>query len=120
MGVAVTLDDFGTGYASLTHLRELPVDGIKLDRGFLEQQGRPLAHGADVAIIRAVAALGRAMGVNVTAEGVETEAQLTQVIEAGCDSVQGFLVSRPVAPAFVQDAVRKASNVLDRFRVGRR
>lgn len=120
MGVAVTLDDFGTGYASLTHLRELPVDGIKLDRGFLEHSGRPAALGADAAILRAVAALGRALGVTVTAEGVETEAQLTQVIEAGCDTVQGFLVSQPVAPAFVQDAVRKASTVLDRFRVGRR
>ena len=120
MGVVVTLDDFGTGYASLTHLRELPVDSIKLDRGFLEQQGNPLAPGADLAILKAVAALGRALGVSVTAEGVETEAQLKQVVEAGCDSVQGFLVSQPVAPAFVQDAVRKASTVLDRFRVGRR
>lgn len=120
MGVAVTLDDFGTGYASLTHLRELPVDAIKLDRGFLEQQGKPLAPGADLAILRAVAALGRALGVSVTAEGVETESQLQQVVEAGCDSVQGFLVSQPVAPAFVQDSVRKASSVLDGFRVGRR
>lgn len=120
MGVAVTLDDFGTGYASLTHLRELPVDAIKLDRGFLQQQDKLLAPGADLAILKAVAALGRALGVSVTAEGVETEAQLRQVIEAGCDSVQGFLVSQPVAPAFVQDAVRKSSTVLDRFKVGRR
>jgi len=120
MGVTVTLDDFGTGYASLTHLRELPVDAIKLDRGFLEQQGKPLTQGADLAILKAVAALGRALGVSVTAEGVETEAQLLQVVEAGCDSVQGFLVSRPVAPAFVQDAARKASGVLDALRVGRR
>jgi len=120
LGVTVTLDDFGTGYASLTHLRELPVDAIKLDRGFLEQQGKPLSSEADLAILKAVAALGRALGVSVTAEGVETAAQLKQVVEAGCDSVQGFLLSQPVAPAFVQDAARKASSVLDSFRVGRR
>src|SRR5690606_2724680 len=77
-------------------------------------------HGGELAILKAVAALGKAIGVEVTAEGVETEEQLRQVIAAGCDSVQGFLVSQPVAPALIQDAARLGGAVLDRVRASRR
>ncbi len=113
VGVHVILDDFGTGHASLAHLRELPVDAIKLDRGFLATE---TAKGGvtDNAILEAVATLGRALGVPVTAEGVETEAQLRAVIAAGCHAVQGHLISRPVAAAAVQDAARRASLAFDR------
>lgn len=127
IGVLVTLDDFGTGYASLAHLRELPIDALKLDQRFLERIGRddgaaaqPPPHpdhppkntaerraGVDVAILRAVATLGRALGVPITAEGVETPEQLIQVRDAGCDAAQGFLLSRP-EPA---DALAKAVGV---------
>ncbi len=120
VGVKVTLDDFGTGYASLAHLHELPVDAIKLDRAFLEQAPGYAGQGSELAILKAVAALGKAIGVEVTAEGVETEEQLHQVIEAGCDSVQGFLVCQPVAPALVQDAARRGLAVLERARASRR
>ncbi len=117
LGVKVTLDDFGTGYASLAHLQELPVDAIKLDRAFLEQGHARQAAGGELAILKAVAALGKALGVEVTAEGVETEEQLHQVVEAGCDSVQGYLVCQPVAAALVNDAARKGMSVLERARV---
>ncbi len=120
LDVKVALDDFGTGYASLAHLQELPVDAIKLDRAFLEQ-GQPRQQAtSELAILKAVAALGKALGVEVTAEGVETEEQLRHVIEAGCDSVQGFLVCQPVAAEMVKDAARKGVAVLERVRVGRR
>src|SRR5690606_11082437 len=66
LGVKVALDDFGTGYASLAHLQELPVDAIKLDRAFLEQGQARAAAGGELAILKAVAALGRALGVEVT------------------------------------------------------
>src|SRR5690606_29020044 len=117
LGVKVALDDFGTGYASLAHLQELPVDAIKLDRAFLEQGQARAAAGGELAILKAVAALGRALGVEVTAEGVETEEQLHHVIEADCDSVQGYLVCQPVAAGMVQDAARKGMGVLERARV---
>src|SRR5690606_714589 len=120
LGVKVALDDFGTGYASLAHLQDLPVDAIKLDRAFLEQGPERQSAGGELAILKAVAALGRALGVEVTAEGVETEEQLRHVIEAGCDSVQGFLVSQPVAAAMVQEAATKGRAVLERARAGHR
>jgi len=120
LGVKVSLDDFGTGYASLAHLHELPVDAMKLDRAFLDTAPGRSGHGGELAILKAVAALGKAIGVEVTAEGVETEEQLRQVIAAGCDSVQGFLVSQPVAPALIQDAARLGGAVLDRVRASRR
>lgn len=133
IGVLVTLDDFGTGYASLAHLRELPIDALKLDQRFLERIGSgsaddaaPAPHpdhpakntaerraGVDIAILRAVAALGRALGVPVTAEGVETLAQLQQVRDAGCDAAQGFLLGRPrPADAVAQTVAAAARTVL--------
>ncbi|HZJ10955.1 MAG TPA: bifunctional diguanylate cyclase/phosphodiesterase [Trueperaceae bacterium] len=119
-GVTITLDDFGTGYATLAHLRQLPIDAIKLDRAFLDKDAKLTAGGAtrdlaDSAILTAVAALGRAIGVAVTAEGVETEVHLADISEAGCDFVQGYLISRPVGPASVQDAVRTGSQTLERL-----
>jgi diguanylate cyclase (GGDEF)-like protein len=91
-GVRLSLDDFGTGYSSLSYLRTFPIDKIKIDRSFVmeaEEQGNALA------IIRAVADLGHALGLTICAEGVESEAQLTQVRSEGCTEIQGFLISRP-------------------------
>lgn len=113
LGVHVILDDFGTGHASLAHLRELPVDAIKLDRSFLAPDAA--SEGVqEHAILEAVASLGRALGVPVTAEGVETDEQLRAVINAGCHAVQGFLISPPVGAAAVQDAARRGSLAFDR------
>lgn len=93
MGFAIALDDFGTGYASLTHLRDLPIDTIKLDRSFIVEMNRSLA---DRAIVRAVIGLGHDLGMRVLAEGIEIRAQLDAVVELGCDLGQGYLFGRPM------------------------
>jgi EAL domain-containing protein (putative c-di-GMP-specific phosphodiesterase class I) len=92
-GVRVALDDFGTGYASLVHLREIPVDVLKIDRSFIDALRND--DGASEEIVRAVLALGRGLNKEVIAEGVETAAQLARLRELGCDYAQGFLLGRP-------------------------
>ena len=94
-GVSVVFDDFGRGYASLTHLRELPVDAIKLDGSFISRIGQD---AATPAIIQAIVALAHALGVKVVAEGVETQAQAAFLKAIRCDFMQGFLYGR-AAPA---------------------
>jgi diguanylate cyclase (GGDEF)-like protein len=93
LGVAIVLDDFGTGYASLTYVRMFPFDRIKIDRSFIQNMTQD---AASAAIVSAVASLGRNLDIVTTAEGVETREQLELVRAAGCQSVQGYLFSRPV------------------------
>ncbi len=93
LGVKLSLDDFGTGYSSLTHLRELPVDQVKIDRSFVAHM---CEQGADSAIIASTLHLTQALGLQAVAEGVEDEQTWTALIEAGCQLVQGYLLSRPV------------------------
>jgi diguanylate cyclase (GGDEF)-like protein len=93
-GIRIALDDFGTGYASLTHLQQFPVDIIKIDQSFVHGIGR--SEGG-VAIIRAIVDLARASGMQVTAEGVETAEQNQFLTKAGCNALQGFLLSTPVS-----------------------
>ena len=92
-GVRVALDDFGTGYASLVHLKEIPVDVLKIDRSFID--GLLKDDGASEEIVRAVLALGQGLKKDVIAEGVENIAQLTRLRELGCSYAQGFLLGRP-------------------------
>jgi diguanylate cyclase (GGDEF)-like protein/PAS domain S-box-containing protein len=99
-GIAVDLDDFGTGYASLTHLRRLPVDRIKIDRGFVADIG---IDPSDEAIVAAMIRLARSLGLACIAEGVETEAQLAWLAAQGCDEVQGFLFARPMEEAEAEE-----------------
>jgi diguanylate cyclase (GGDEF)-like protein len=92
-GVRIALDDFGTGYSSLSYLRRFEVDKIKIDRSFIKQLG----HRADsAAIVTAVVTLGHAMGLSVTAEGVETSEQSDFLAAVGCNALQGYLFSRAV------------------------
>ena len=92
-GLKIALDDFGTGYSSLSYLRKFEVDKIKIDRSFVQHLG----HTVDsAAIIHAVVTLGHAMGLTVTAEGVETGDQQRFLKLAGCNQMQGYLFSRPV------------------------
>ena len=95
LGVRVALDDFGTGYSSLAYLTQLPLDVIKIDRSFVAGLHDS---AASLAIVRAVVGLAQGLGIAVTAEGIEREDQLAELIELGCDRGQGFLFSRP-APA---------------------
>ncbi len=93
LGVRVAIDDFGTGYSSLRYLRELPVDAIKLDRSFVH--GLESSAGA-LAIVEGITALAHAIGLAVTAEGIETEGQLAHLQAIGCDRGQGFLLGKPM------------------------
>lgn len=91
-GLKLSLDDFGTGYAALTHLKNLPMDELKIDKSFIQNLGQD---SGDEAIIRAAVDLAHSFGMNVVAEGVETQEQLQSVFLLGCDQVQGNLFGRP-------------------------
>ena len=92
LGVRVSLDDFGTGFSSLSYLRSFPFDKIKIDRSFVREVAAS-ANGA--AIVRAIASLGASLGMETTAEGVETEEQLDLIRREGCTEAQGFYFSPP-------------------------
>jgi EAL domain-containing protein (putative c-di-GMP-specific phosphodiesterase class I) len=92
LGVRIALDDFGSGYSSLGYLQRFPFDKLKVDRSFVT----PLGRSANAAVIvQAIVALGRALGVSIVVEGVETEEQRVLLRLAGCDEMQGFLFARP-------------------------
>ncbi len=92
LGVGVSLDDYGTGLASLSYLRSLPVDELKIDRSFV---ARMVEDPASALIVRSTVDLAHGLGLHVVAEGVEDEATLAALDAAGCDLVQGYLLGRP-------------------------
>ena len=96
LGMRVSVDDFGTGYSSLAHLKELPIDGMKIDRSFV----RDLPHQrGSVAIARAVVQMAQGLSLTVVAEGVENEEQRRFLVDHGCDVLQGELISLPLPAA---------------------
>ena len=93
LGVRLNMDDFGTGYSSLGYLRTYPFDSIKIDKRFVQSLGKS---DSDRSVVQAIINLGNAMGMTVTAEGVETQEQLALLSDDQCHEVQGFLLSKPV------------------------
>lgn len=98
-GMTVSLDDFGTGYSSLSYLQRLPIDKLKLDKSMVEGVGQLKA----TAVIQAVCALSRALGIKVLAEGVETAEQVAMLRTLGCHQYQGFYFSRAVSGDAIDD-----------------
>jgi EAL domain-containing protein (putative c-di-GMP-specific phosphodiesterase class I) len=95
MGVQCSIDDFGTGYCGLSHLTRFPLDRLKIDKSFVDQI---TTAEADAAVVAAIIAMGHSLGLEVVAEGVETDEQLAYLIACGCDQVQGFIFSAPMPP----------------------
>lgn len=104
LGVRISMDDFGTGYSSLSYLRKFPFDKIKIDRAFVSELDR---NPDDAAIVRAVVAMGRSLGMVTLAEGIESAAQLERLCLEGCEQAQGYHLGRPMPEARVRQLLRE-------------
>lgn len=111
MGFRVALDDFGTGYSSLYNIRKFALDCLKIDSSFIEGMGR---ERESAAIVHSIIHLGRALGLEIVAEGVESEAQVQALRVAGCSHLQGHYLSMPVESDVTVELARRGSFLLDR------
>jgi EAL domain-containing protein (putative c-di-GMP-specific phosphodiesterase class I) len=112
LGVKIAMDDFGTGYSSLSYLRSFPFDKVKIDQSFI----RDLDSKADSSVIvGAIIGLCKSLGMRVTAEGVETQAQLDFLQWQGCNEAQGYYFSKPVPSAHVERVIAKWAGGSDLF-----
>jgi diguanylate cyclase len=105
LGVSLALDDFGTGYSSMAYLKELPVDELKIDRSFVSQMA---TSPSDATIVRSTIDLGHNLGLRVVAEGVETQDAWEKLAALGCDTAQGYLLSRPMPASDLERWLRHA------------
>jgi diguanylate cyclase (GGDEF)-like protein len=110
LGVRLAMDDFGTGYSSLSYLHRFPIDVLKIDRSFVSRLGGAQAH---LAIVEAIIALARGLDMGVTAEGIETEEQLTQLCALGCDHGQGYYFARPLSAEAASELLRRQTRSSD-------
>lgn len=99
LGIKISIDDFGTGYSSLSHLSTLPIDSLKIDRSFVSLM---LPGSKESEIVRAIVSLAGALGTSVVAEGIETESQMLQLRDLGCEFGQGYYYARPLEPEQVE------------------
>jgi diguanylate cyclase (GGDEF)-like protein len=106
LGVRIAIDDFGTGYASLGSLRQLPIDVIKIDRSLVQGMTE---NQEDATLVRMAIDTGHHLGLEVVAEGVETESTLRRLEALGCDTLQGFLLGRPQAASLIPEQLRSDS-----------
>jgi diguanylate cyclase (GGDEF)-like protein len=104
MGVRLAIDDFGTGYSSLAQIKNFPIDTLKVDRSFIRSIPKDTEYRA---ITEAIIAMGKTLGLNVVAEGVETVEQMNFLKEHSCDEMQGFYFSKPIMPEQFADLLRK-------------
>ncbi len=108
-GIRLAIDDFGTGYSSMSLMKQFPIDTIKIDRSFV----RDLPDDSeDKAIAQAIISMGKALGMTVVAEGVETAEQQTFLRDHACDEMQGFLFSKPLPPQQMAELLRSAPLVV--------
>jgi EAL domain-containing protein (putative c-di-GMP-specific phosphodiesterase class I) len=107
--VSIAIDDFGTGHSNLARLRQLPVDKIKIDGAFIAGLGRD---STAETVVRAIIALGRGLGLQVAAEGVEQQVQLDFLRAEGCDVAQGYLLGRPMASAQIATLLNDSSALI--------
>ena len=108
MGIKLAVDDFGTGYSGLSALKAAPIDAVKIDRSFVAGLGRD---ADDAAIVRAIVAMTRALGLSTIAEGIETTEQLAALRAVGCDRGQGYLFARPVPPDQIDALLRSGASL---------
>jgi EAL domain-containing protein (putative c-di-GMP-specific phosphodiesterase class I) len=110
LGVSLLMDDFGTGYSSLHHLHSLPFDVLKIDRSFVSR----MTGGSDqpLQIVRTIVELARVLGMDVVAEGIETQEQYALLRDLGCRFGQGFLFSRPVSAETISEMLRLPGRIL--------
>ncbi|WNS42481.1 ABC transporter substrate binding protein [Paenibacillus sp. MMS20-IR301] len=100
-GIGIALDDFGTGYSSLSYLKQLPITTLKIDKSFIDSIDTP----NNMSLASSIVTIGHDMGLNVTAEGVETQEQLEFLERTSCDKIQGYFISRPIPEKEVADWV---------------
>ena len=106
LGISLSLDDFGTGYSSLSYLKRFPIDTLKIDQAFVRDV--KVDH-EDAALVKAIIAMAHGLGMDVIAEGVEVQEQLEFLGANACDSMQGFLFSRPLPPNEMEQMMLKRS-----------
>jgi EAL domain-containing protein (putative c-di-GMP-specific phosphodiesterase class I) len=109
-GIKISLDDFGTGYSSLSYLLRFPIDTIKVDRSFVSHLQEDGNHHE---IVRAIVALGHALGKSLVAEGIEMQEQCLKLQELNCDYGQGYLFSRPLTPQAAKDWLTPVDHLLN-------